>query len=108
MAENTLWLEDGKAFKPLKRHLRTHKMTAEQYRAKWNLPPDYPMVAKQMGLASNYAIATAAEARNLLHQLSATPWWIASSPDYRRPISSIVYEVVLNLCRPSRWLPREA
>ncbi len=39
-------LEDGKKFKSLKRHLRTHfKLTPEEYRAKWGLPPDYPMVA---------------------------------------------------------------
>jgi predicted transcriptional regulator len=39
-------LEDGKKFKSLKRHLRTrYNMTPEQYRAKWNLPHDYPMVA---------------------------------------------------------------
>ncbi len=39
-------LEDGKTFKSLKRHLRTaYDMTSEQYRAKWNLPVDYPMVA---------------------------------------------------------------
>lgn len=39
-------LEDGKKFKSLKRHLRTHYgMTPEQYREKWGLTPDYPMVA---------------------------------------------------------------
>jgi len=39
-------LEDGKKLKMLKRHLMTHyKMTPEQYRTKWNLPADYPMVA---------------------------------------------------------------
>jgi predicted transcriptional regulator len=39
-------LEDGKKFKSLKRHLRTtHNLSPEEYRAKWNLPPDYPMVA---------------------------------------------------------------
>jgi predicted transcriptional regulator len=55
-------LEDGKKFKSLKRHLRTrYGLTPEQYRDKWALPPDYPMVApnyaatrsqlaKQMGL----------------------------------------------------------
>ena len=55
-------LEDGKKFKSLKRHLRTHyKLTPEQYREKWGLGSDYPMVAptyaaarsrlaKQMGL----------------------------------------------------------
>jgi predicted transcriptional regulator len=55
-------LEDGKKFKSLKRHLRTqYNMTPEQYREKWGLAADYPMVApnyaqarsqlaKQMGL----------------------------------------------------------
>ena len=55
-------LEDGKKFKSLKRHLRTqYNMSPEDYRDKWGLPPDYPMVApnyakarsqlaKQMGL----------------------------------------------------------
>ena len=39
-------LEDGKRFKSLKRHLRTdHDMTPQEYRAKWGLKPDYPMVA---------------------------------------------------------------
>ncbi|GAA4769457.1 MucR family transcriptional regulator [Stakelama sediminis] len=39
-------LEDGKKLKMLKRHLMTHyDMTPEEYRAKWNLSPDYPMVA---------------------------------------------------------------
>ncbi len=39
-------LEDGKKFKSLKRHLRTHhNMTPEEYREKWGLGPDYPMVA---------------------------------------------------------------
>ena len=55
-------LEDGRKFKSLKRHLRTKfNMSPEDYRAKWGLPKDYPMVApnyararsdlaKQMGL----------------------------------------------------------
>jgi predicted transcriptional regulator len=38
-------LEDGKRYKSLKRHLRKHGLTPEQYRAKWGLPSDYPMVA---------------------------------------------------------------
>ena len=40
-------LDDGKRFKSLKRHLATHGMTAQQYREKWNLPKDYPMVAPE-------------------------------------------------------------
>lgn len=39
-------LEDGKRFKSLKRHLRTaHNMTPEEYRARWSLSSDYPLVA---------------------------------------------------------------
>lgn len=39
-------LEDGKQFKSLKRHIRTHyDLSPEQYREKWGLPHDYPMVA---------------------------------------------------------------
>jgi predicted transcriptional regulator len=39
-------LEDGKKLKMLKRHLMTHyQMTPDEYRAKWGLPADYPMVA---------------------------------------------------------------
>lgn len=45
-------LEDGKKFKSLKRHLRTHyDLSPEDYREKWGLPHDYPMVAP------NYAAA---------------------------------------------------
>ncbi|HEV7321824.1 MAG TPA: MucR family transcriptional regulator [Ensifer sp.] len=45
-AEYLVCLDDGKKFKSLKRHLRTaYGMTPEQYRQKWSLPADYPMVA---------------------------------------------------------------
>ena len=45
-ADYLICLEDGKKFKSLKRHLRTtYDMSAEEYRAKWGLPADYPMVA---------------------------------------------------------------
>ena len=53
-------LEDGKRFKSLKRHLRTqYNMTPEQYRDKWGLPADYPMVAP------NYAAARSALAKKM-------------------------------------------
>lgn len=46
MPDYIICLEDGKKFKSLKRHLRTHyNMTPEEYREKWGLPHDYPMVA---------------------------------------------------------------
>jgi predicted transcriptional regulator len=52
-------LEDGKKFKSLKRHLRTkYEMSPEEYRAKWGLPSDYPMVAPNYAAArSNLALA---------------------------------------------------
>lgn len=44
--EYIICLEDGKKLKMLKRYLRSHyNMSPEEYRAKWNLPADYPMVA---------------------------------------------------------------
>ncbi len=53
-------LEDGKKFKSLKRHLRTqYNVTPEQYRDKWGLPPDYPMVAP------NYAAARSQLAKQM-------------------------------------------
>jgi predicted transcriptional regulator len=50
-------LEDGKKFKSLKRHLRTHyNMSPEEYREKWGLEPNYPMVAPKYAEArSNLA-----------------------------------------------------
>ena len=45
-AEYIVCLEDGRKLKMLKRYLRTtYGMTPEEYRTRWNLPPDYPMVA---------------------------------------------------------------
>nr|WP_313902728.1 MucR family transcriptional regulator [Methylobacterium sp. E-066] len=45
-ADYIVCLEDGRKFKSLKRHLRSkYAMSPEQYRAKWKLPADYPMVA---------------------------------------------------------------
>ena len=45
-ADHIVCLEDGKKLKMLKRHLKTsYNLTPEQYRDRWGLPPDYPMVA---------------------------------------------------------------
>ncbi|MER8779298.1 MucR family transcriptional regulator [Mesorhizobium sp. M0977] len=53
-------LEDGKKFKSLKRHLSTqHGLTPDEYRAKWGLPTDYPMVAP------NYAATRSALAKTM-------------------------------------------
>lgn len=60
MPDYIICLEDGKKFKSLKRHLRTHyELTPEEYRDKWNLPHDYPMVAP------NYAAARSALAKKM-------------------------------------------
>jgi predicted transcriptional regulator len=53
--DHIVCLEDGKKFKSLKRHLRTqYNMTPEQYREKWGLPPDYPMVAPNYAAARSH------------------------------------------------------
>lgn len=58
--EYLICLEDGKKFKSLKRHLRSHyNLTPEAYREKWGLPHDYPMVAP------NYAEARSKLAKKM-------------------------------------------
>ena len=58
--EYIICLEDGKKLKMLKRHLRTaYRMTPEEYRMKWGLPADYPMVAP------NYAQQRSAFAKRI-------------------------------------------
>ena len=52
-------LEDGKKFKSMRRHLTQLGLTPEQYREKWNLPSDYPMVAP------NYAAERSAMAKRI-------------------------------------------
>ena len=65
-------LDDGRKFKSLRRHLATLGMTPEQYRAKWSLPSDYPMVAP------NYAAQRSALAKNIGFGLREKP--IAATP----------------------------
>jgi predicted transcriptional regulator len=57
--DHLVCLEDGKRFKSLKRHLMAeHDLTPGEYRTKWNLPHDYPMVAPAYSAArSNLAIS---------------------------------------------------
>lgn len=58
-ADHLISFEDGKKYKTLKRHLSKHQMTPEEYRAKWGLPVDYPMVAP------NYAEARSGLAKKM-------------------------------------------
>ena len=68
-------LDDGRRFKSLRRHLATLGMTPEQYRVKWSLPSDYPMVAP------NYAAQRSALAKSLgLGQLRQRPVATATPP----------------------------
>ncbi len=74
-------LEDGKKFKSLKRHLMTHfQMTPDDYRAKWNLPENYPMVAP-----SYAAVRSSLAKSNGLGRKSA----IVASPARRKKAAAI-------------------
>lgn len=87
-------LEDGRRMKTLKRHLRsTYDMSPEQYREKWDLPADYPMVApsyaarrsklaKQLGLGRRNADADIEDIEKLepLEQMPARNWQVVSAP----------------------------
>ena len=71
-------LEDGKKFKSLKRHLMTHYgMSPDEYRTKWNLPADYPMVAP------NYAAARSALAKSM--GLGRKAQVVDATPKAKRP-----------------------
>lgn len=60
-------LEDGRQLKMLKRHLKTaYNLTPEQYRERWNLPPDYPMVAP------NYAEQRSSIAKQVVRRSAST------------------------------------
>ncbi|RUV41174.1 MucR family transcriptional regulator [Mesorhizobium sp. M1A.T.Ca.IN.004.03.1.1] len=76
-------LEDGKRFKSLKRHIGTHyNLTPDEYRAKWGLPADYPMVAP------NYAAARSqlAKASGLGRKAAAPEPVAPPAPVKRRKI----------------------
>ena len=74
-------LEDGKRFKSLRGHLTTLGMTPDQYRVKWKLPSDYPMVAP------NYAAQRSALAKNLGFGLREKP--IAAPPASAAAIEAV-------------------
>lgn len=67
-------LEDGKQFKSLKRHLMTHfQLTPEQYRAKWGLPENYPMVAPAYSATRSTLAKSAGLGRKPAAVVEATP-----------------------------------
>ena len=108
--EYLVCLEDGKKFKSLKRHVRTqHRMTLDQYCAKWSLPADYPMVApnyaaarsqlaKQMGRANNGSAAdlpqSSSAALNIPIQLARLwrdQWKPQQAPELLAPVCRLVH-----------------
>ena len=91
--DHIVCLEDGKKFKTLKRHLQIdHHMTPAQYRERWGLPADYPMVspayaehrsslAKQIGLGRKREDASAEPAQEAAPESDPEP---APTPSRRR------------------------
>src|SRR4051812_1648674 len=73
-------LEDGRKFKSLKRHLQnSYGMTPDEYRAKWGLPRDYPMVAP------NYAKSRSELARSMGLGRKAAPAPVQAAPEKTAP-----------------------
>lgn len=67
-------LENGKRFKSLKRHLMTHYgLSPEQYREKWKLPTDYPMVAPNYATARSELAKSLGLGRKAKAELEAAP-----------------------------------
>ncbi|ACB28359.1 MucR family transcriptional regulator [Methylobacterium radiotolerans] len=63
--EALISFEDGKPYQTIKRHLTTRGLTPETYRAKWGLPPDYPMFAPAYGVKRSKIAKRLALRRNL-------------------------------------------
>lgn len=85
-------LEDGKRFKSMRRHLTMLGMTPEQYRAKWNLPSTYPMVAP------NYTAQRSTLAKNLGFGLRETP--VAAEPTGAEESETVVGAIELIVAEP--------
>jgi predicted transcriptional regulator len=104
-------LEDGKKLKMLKRYLRTnYDMTPEDYRAKWNLPRDYPMVApnyaetrrtvaKSIGLGRKAKVSVTATAAKATKRVKATA---AKAIESAAPAIESAVEPVAAVAKASR------
>ncbi len=78
--EYLICLEDGKRLKSLRRHLKVLGLTPEQYRAKWGLPSNYPIVAP------NYSNSKSAMAKKDGFGKRKGDGWQAPASDAPRPI----------------------
>ena len=85
-AEYIVCLEDGKKFKSLKRHLRAvYDMSPEEYREKWGLARDYPMVAPTYAAARSHLAKSIGLGRRSETQAAAEPSPAASSKPSSKP-----------------------
>ncbi|HEV7255934.1 MAG TPA: MucR family transcriptional regulator [Mesorhizobium sp.] len=78
-------LEDGKRYKSMKRHLSSrYGMTPQEYRQKWNLPADYPMVAPSYAAARSELAKSLGLGRKRQAEAAAAPAKPAAKPAKRR------------------------
>ena len=101
-------LEDGRKFKSLKRHLRTkYELSPEAYRAKWNLPKDYPMVAPSYAAARSNLAKTMGLGRKATATLAAPA---AAKSAAKKPASKTKTarsaKRLLPMCNVCRMSPR--
>ncbi|WP_376703420.1 MucR family transcriptional regulator [Mesorhizobium sp. ISC25] len=91
-------LEDGKKFKSLKRHIGTHyNLSPDQYRQKWNLPSDYPMVAP------SYAATRSALAKSIgLGRKATTPATAAAEKPKRAARAAAATATATAIKSPAR------
>jgi len=98
-------LEDGKKFKSLKRHLATHyNLSPDDYRQKWNLPSDYPMVAP------SYAATRSALAKSIGLGRKAVAPAVAEKPKRaaRAAVAATTPAAVKSLVKKARKAPAKA
>jgi MucR family transcriptional regulator, transcriptional regulator of exopolysaccharide biosynthesis len=84
--DHIICLEDGKKFKSLKRHLMSHyNMTPQDYREKWGLPSDYPMVAPNYALARSNLAKRMGLGQRLTRTATAKPAKTSVKPSKKAP-----------------------
>ncbi|AWB20560.1 MucR family transcriptional regulator [Methylobacterium currus] len=89
--DHIISLEDGKPYKTLKRHLAGRGLTPEQYRQKWGLPPDYPMVAanyaaQRSELAKSSGLGQSRRGRGAAMRAAADPVVSGPVPEKPKPL----------------------
>jgi predicted transcriptional regulator len=101
--EFLICLEDGRPFKSLKRHLRTkYGLSPEDYRAKWGLPKDYPMVAPayaatRSSLAKSMGLGQGGRSSNAVAKLVTKPAAKRGLPKTSAPAAKQIAETPLAL-----------